>query len=206
MGAQDRGQGRVSRRWLDLIRVVIGALVLAFVVQWVLVKPYKIPSPSMMPTLVEGQRVFVDRLSAHFSGPQRGQIVVFHPPEGAARPAWQEKCGVPRRPDQICPRPTPGKAKVTYIKRVMGVSGDRIAVRGGHVIRNGRAVAEPYARMCAAPICNLPEFTVPKGSYFMMGDNRGDSSDSRFWGAVPRRYVIGRAFATYWPPKRIGGL
>jgi signal peptidase I len=206
MGAEEGASDRVSRRWLDLIGVVIGALLLALVVQWILVKPYKIPSPSMMPTLVEGQRVFVDRLSDHFSNPQRGQIVVFHPPAGATRPAGQELCGVPRREDQICPRPTPGKADVTYIKRVMGVPGDRIEVRGGHVIRNGRAVAEPYARMCDAPICNLPEYMVPKGSYFMMGDNRGDSSDSRFWGAVPRSYVIGRAFATYWPPKRIGGL
>lgn len=198
---------QVSRRWLDLIGVVIGALLLALLVQWILVKPYKIPSASMEPTLVEGQRVFVDRLSDHFSDPGRGQIVVFHPPAGAERPGPSDgACGVPRPFDEVCPRATPTEAKATYIKRVIGIAGDRITVRGGHVIRNGVPMSEPYAKQCDFPICNLKEYTVPAGSYFMMGDNRDDSSDSRYWGAVPRRYVIGRAFATYWPLNRIGGL
>lgn len=203
MGA---GEERVSRRWLDLIGVVIAALLLALLVQWVLVKPYKIPSRSMLPTLIEGQRVFVDRLSNHFSDPQRGQVVVFHPPAGVARPPGAEQCGTPRLSGTVCARATAGAARVTYIKRVMGVPGDRIEVAGGHVVRNGKPVSEPYAQACAAPICNLATFTVPAGSYFMMGDNRDDSSDSRFWGAVPRENVVGRAFATYWPLDRVGGV
>lgn len=203
MGAEEE---RVSRRWLDLIGVVIAALLLALLIQWVLVKPYKIPSRSMVPTLIEGQRVFVDRLSNRFSDPERGQIVVFHPPSGAARPPGLELCGVPRAPDESCTRAAPGRADVTYIKRVMGVPGDRIAVVDGQVVRNGKPVDEPYAQRCAVAICNLKAYTVPEDAYFMMGDNRDDSSDSRYWGAVPRSYVIGRAFATYWPLDRVGGV
>ena len=203
MGAEEE---RVSRRWLDLIGVVIAALLLALLVQWVLVKPYKIPSRSMLPTLIEGQRVFVDRLSNRFSDPQRGQVVVFHPPAGATRPVDAEPCGVARAAGTICARAVPGKAHITYIKRVMGLPGDRISVVGGHVVRNGKPIPEPYAQACAAPICNLAPFTVPANAYFMMGDNRDDSSDSRYWGAVPRENVVGRAFATYWPLDRIGGV
>ena len=88
----------------------------------------------------------------------------------------------------------------------VGGPGDKLQVREGHVIRNGKEVDEPYAQTCGGEICNIAEFTVPAGHYFMMGDNRGDSMDSRYWGPLPRDYVIGRAFATYWPPKRIGGL
>ncbi|MDQ8043971.1 MAG: signal peptidase I [Solirubrobacteraceae bacterium] len=198
---------RVSRRWLDLIGALIGALLLALLVQWVLVRPYAIPSASMEPTLTEGQRVFVDRLSDRFADPKRGQIVVFHPPAGAERPGPSDaECGVPRPAGRICPSATPREAKATYIKRVVGLPGDRVELRNGHVIRNGVPVPEPYARQCAAAICTLAPYTVPSGSYFLLGDNRGDSSDSRSWGSVPRRYVIGRAFATYWPPSRIGGL
>lgn len=186
--------------------MVIGALLLALVVQWALIRPYKIPSKSMAPTLVVGQRVFVDRLGAHLGDPSSGQIIVFHPPPGAELPASQEQCGRPRPSFRSCTQAVPGKAKVTFIKRLVGMPGDRIALRGGHVIRNGRAIPEPYAQSCAEPICNLEEVTVPAGSYFMLGDNRDDSDDSRYWGAVPRANIIGRAVATYWPLKRAGGL
>ncbi len=203
MGAEGE---RVSRRWLDLIGVVIGALLLALLIQWVLVKPYRIPSSSMLPTLVQGQRVFVDRLSNRFSDPKRGQIIVFHPPAGASRSDGQEACGVPRAMGQICPKAGRGEANVAYIKRVLGVGGDRIALRNGQVIRDGNPVAEPYAQRCAAEICNLEEFVVPMDSYLVLGDNRGHSNDSRYWGPIPRRNVVGRAFVTYWPADRVGGL
>lgn len=203
MGAEEE---RVSRRWLDLIGVVIGALLLALLIQWVLVKPYRIPSRSMLPTLVEGQRVFVDRLSNRFSDPELGQIIVFHPPAGATRTDGGELCAEPRPFSESCHRAVAGRDEVTYIKRVVGLAGDRIALRGGQVVRNGRPMSEPYAQRCAEPICNLAEFTVPAGTVFMLGDNRDDSSDSRFWGPLPRRNVIGHAFATYWPLDRAGGL
>ncbi len=181
---------------------MIGALVLALLIQQFLVKPYKIPSESMVPTLVKGQRVLVNRLGNNFGDPKVGDIYVFRPPTGAPN----GECAAPHAPGTACLEANPGKDPDTYVKRLVGEGGDRLAVREGHLIRNGKPVDEPYAQTCGGEICNIAEFTVPKGKYFMMGDNRGDSMDSRYWGPLPRDYIIGRAFATYWPPKRIGGL
>ncbi len=191
--------------WLETILVVIGALVLALLIQQFLVKPYKIPSPSMVPTLAEGQRILVNRVGNNFGDPKNGQIIVFNPPSGAGEMV-ADKCGAPVGDDQPCLKPKDGKLKQAYVKRVVGEPGDKLRVENGHVIRNGKPVDEPYAQSCEDDMCNLKEFTVPAGHYFMMGDNRGNSEDSRFWGPLPRDLVIGRAFATYWPPKRIGGL
>ena len=195
-----------ARGLIDTIGVVIGAVVLAIVVQAFLVKPYKIPTPSMVPTLEVGERVLVNRLADRFSDPKVGQIIVFEPPVGAFADLTQEPCGAPRSAGTACLKPLPGRGEETYIKRVAGGPGDELEVREGHLIRNGKPVDEPYAQECGGEICNLKPFKVPAGHYFMMGDNRGDSNDSRYWGPVPRDYLIGRAFATYWPPKRIGGL
>ncbi|MBJ7470629.1 MAG: signal peptidase I [Solirubrobacteraceae bacterium] len=191
--------------WLETVLVVIGALVLALGIQQFLVKPYKIPSPSMVPTLAEGQRILVNRVANNFGDPQNGQIVVFNPPAGAGDTV-AETCGSPHDEDEVCLDPVEGKLDQAYVKRVVGEPGDKVRVENGNVIRNGKPVDEPYAQTCDDQTCNLKEFTVPAGHYFMMGDNRGNSEDSRFWGPLPREYVIGRAFATYWPPKRIGGL
>ncbi len=198
-------QQEEEHSWLETILVVIGALVLALLIQQFLVKPYKIPSPSMVPTLAEGQRILVNRIGNNFGDPQNGQIIVFNPPAGAGDQVI-DKCAEPVRDDLPCLKPKEGKLKQAYVKRVVGEPGDKLRVENGHVIRNGKPVDEPYAQTCDDSTCNLKEFTVPAGTYFMMGDNRGNSEDSRFWGPLPRDYVIGRAFATYWPPKRIGGL
>lgn len=197
---------RAGRGWLDIIGAVIGAMLLALLIQWVLVKPYRIPSPSMVPTLEEGQRVLVDRFSNRFSDPSLGQIWVFHPPSGADLRLPSVMCAQPPAEHEACVKPRPGRSRNTYIKRVMGLPGDRLSVHGGLVTRNGRALSEPYALRCGDAPCEIRTFTVPADHYFMMGDNRGDSSDSRFWGPVPRADMIGHAFATYWPVRRIGGL
>jgi signal peptidase I len=100
---------------------------------------------------------------------------------------------------------------VNFIKRVVGVPGDKIYIKGGHVYRNGRRESDGYiSRSCESSDgrgCNFTTpITIPPGHWFMMGDNRGESDDSRFWGPVPRSWIIGGAFATYWPPKRVGLL
>lgn len=185
--------------------MLAGAFALALVIQRFVVKPYKIPSLSMAPTLVEGQRVFADRTG--LSRPvRRGQIMVFHPPAGADRRDARAQCGTDRPLTQACPEATPERSSQTFIKRVVGLPGDRIAVRGGHVVRNGRPASEPYAQLCADPECNLAEITVPKGSYYLLGDNRDDSDDSRYWGPVHAEWLIGRAVATYWPLDRLGDV
>jgi signal peptidase I len=191
--------------FVELVLIVAVALGLALGIQAFLVKPYRIPSESMVPTLSVGQRVLVNRIGNNFGDPAVGDVTVFHPPQGAEN---ENQCGVRRAPDQACPQPTSGKAEVNFIKRIVAGPGDTLAIEDGHVVRNGKRQAEPFIEPCGGgPECNLMEpITIPKDHYFMMGDNRGASDDSRFWGPVPRDWIIGNAFATYWPPKRIGLL
>ena len=189
---------------LELVTIVAVALGLALAIQAFVVKPYRIPSASMVPTLQVKQRVLVDRITMHFSNPGRGDIVVFKPPLGAD----SDQCGVPHPPDQACPRPTPQKSSTNFIKRVVGLPGEHLKVINGRVWINGKPLKEPYIRPDpSCEICDLPrEITIPPGYFFMMGDNRGESDDSRTWGPVPKKWIIGKAFFTYWPPKRIGTL
>jgi signal peptidase I len=185
------------------------AIVLALTIQAYAVKPYKIPSGSMEPTLQIGDRVLVNRFAHRVLGhePQVGDIVVFTPPTGADDAV--PHCGAAQQGQGTatpCSRPTPQHSSQTFIKRVVAVGGDRLALRDGHVVRNGHAVSEPFIRPCdpAESGCQFPNtITVPRGYVYVLGDNRGDSDDSRFWGPVPERWVIGKAFATYWPLGRM---
>ena len=191
---------------IELVLTVAIAVGLALLIQAFIVKPYRIPSPSMEPTLAIGQRVLTNRLFDH---PSVGDIAVFHPPKGAD--AQSAACGSPDQGNghpQACDTPTPGESTQTFIKRVVGGPGDRISIVGGHVIRNGVREKDSYIAPCAGDAsCNFRQtIVVPPGDYFMMGDNRGASDDSRFWGPVPNKWVIGVAFFTYWPPDRIGFL
>jgi signal peptidase I len=161
----------------------------------------------MEPTLDVGQRVLVNRFLYHFTDPSPGDIVVFHPPAGADN--GTAECGIPHGPREACPKPTAGESSQNFIKRIVAGPGDTLSVRDGHPVVNGVEKSdEPYIRPCGvAPACNLPKaIKIPPDYYFMMGDNRGESDDSRFWGPVPRAWIIGEAFATYWPPDRIGTL
>ncbi len=193
---------------LELVVIVAVALGLALGIQAVLVKPYRIPSESMVPTLEIGQRVLVSRIGNRFSDPTVGDVVVFNPPIGSET----DTCGNgDRRENQACDRPTRERAEVNFIKRVVAGPGDTLHVIDGHVIRNGKRQDDDYiSNTCAGEAgrgCNLRvPIRVPPGHWFMMGDNRGESDDSRFWGPVPRDWIIGGAFGTYWPVKRIGLL
>jgi signal peptidase I len=193
----------------ELVIIVVTALAIALLVQAFLVKPYRIPSGSMEPTLDIGQRVLVNRVEGRFGHPSVGDIVVFKPPRGAdEQPA---RCGAPGQGDgtgTACSRPTAQKSDQTFIKRVVGLGGDRLSIRDGRVVRNGALQRESFTAPCdGAPGCTFARtITVPKDHVFLMGDNRGASDDSRFWGPVPESWIIGEAFATYWPPKRIGLL
>jgi signal peptidase I len=190
----------------ELMFVGATALFLALAVQAYAVKPYQIPSGSMEPTLRIGDRVLVDRAGHRLGAqPEIGDIVVFHPPAGAdADPAV---CGDPS-PDAPCDRPTADQSDQTFIKRVVALGGDTVSIRDGHVIRNGRAAAEPFAAACGGVDgCDFARtITVPDHYVFLMGDNRGASLDSRFWGPVPVSWVIGQARAAYWPPSHLGTL
>ena len=189
---------------VELVTIVAVALGLALGIQAFLVKPFRIPSESMVPTLEIGQRVLVDRVSFRFRDPHRGDIVVFKPPSGAD----SNTCGVEHAPDSPCPRATRGRSDTNFIKRVVAVGGDRVKIIDGAVYLNGKRQKEPFARLDSeCGLCDLPkEIVIPKGEYYMMGDNRGESADSREWGPITKDAMIGKAFATYWPPNRIGTL
>jgi signal peptidase I len=150
--------------------------------------------------------VLVDRVTFRIGEPERGDIVVFKPPAGADN----NTCGTATYDEQrqACPRPTARRSDTNFIKRVVGLPGDRLSVMDGRVYINGRPQKEPYIRPDGeCDICDLPDqIRIPKDMYFMMGDNRGESADSREWGPVPKKWMIGQAFMTYWPPGKIGAL
>ncbi len=175
--------------WVVTIVVAVGA-VLA-IKAWI-VNPYRIPSSSMEPTLhcAEPQpgclasysdRVLANRFIYHFRDPHRGDIVVFDTPAKAL-----EACG----------------AGGTFVKRIIGLPGDTVEERNGTVLINGERLDEPYVPASERDK-RTDSWKVPEGSYFMMGDNRSQSCDSREWGSVPREDLIGPVFSVYWPPQRI---
>jgi len=189
---------------IELVVIIAVAIGIALGIQAWIVKPYRIPSGSMEPTLAIGQRVLVDRIGMHFGDPHVGEIAVFNPPQSAQ----QEVCGVPRPTGAACSEAESRRSSTYFIKRIVAGPGDVIKIVEGHVIRNGKREPDHYIRPCGGTaVCNLPTpIKIPAGHWFMMGDNRGESDDSRFWGPVPRGWIIGGAFATYWPPDRIGIL
>jgi signal peptidase I len=263
---------------IELVVIVAVALGLALGIQAFLVKPYRIPSESMVPTLQVGQRVLVNRIGNNFNDPHIGEILVFHPPasqaqnansgaaicgdydhalhEGyraiAAIPKPQTGAGgqldpaylahvdqavrthlgatdiddviinrvaaairtsplhePPSQPQAApCAYPDKDRASDNFIKRVVAGPGDTLSIVDGHAIVNGKRQADPFIRPCTAgePCDFRRTITIPPDHWFMMGDNRGESEDSRFWGPIPKKWIIGGAFATYWPIGRIGLL
>jgi signal peptidase I len=191
----DRLTHRLPRPWriaIDWIVTIAGAVAIVFAIkQWV-VNPYRIPSSSMEPTLhcaggpgCEARlsdRVLANRFIYHFRNPRRGEIVVFKTP-----PAAQARCG----------------AGGTFVKRLIGLPGDTWSEQNGYVYINGKKLNEPYIKADRRDSETHSAQVIPKGQYFMMGDNRAQSCDSRVWGTVPRKNLIGEVFATYWPPNRI---
>jgi signal peptidase I len=188
---------------IELIVIVGLAIGLALVIQAYVIKPFQIPSGSMEPTLDIGQRVLVSRFLYHVEDPEIGDIVVFHPPAGAEQ---GQECGVEHSPEQACPEPTAERSDENFIKRIVAGPGDRLYIENGHPVVNGVPAEEDFIRPCRGiGECELKdEIVIPPDHYFMMGDNRGASDDSRSFGPVPRDWIIGQAFATYWPVDRIG--
>jgi signal peptidase I len=192
----DRSASRLPRRvrltldWVITIAVAV-AFILAFEAE--VAKPYRIPSSSMEPTLHCARpatgcrarladRVIANRLAYRFHAPRRGDVVVFHSPPNAALLCGQGG---------------------DYVKRIVGLPGEVIRIRDGVVYVNGSRLAEPYLGASARD-SGLDEWLVPRGKYFVLGDNRAASCDSRVWGAVPREDLIGPVLVTYWPPTRLG--
>lgn len=197
----------VKRRTAVGVALVVASVLLPVLEAWAL-PTYRVPSPSMVPTLAVGDRIVVNK--TEIGGLSVGDVVVFHPPAGADLST--PECGNPNQGaghTAACDAPTPQKSSQTLIKRIVAGPGDRISISNGHVIRNGVPEQDStYTEPCGSdPSCTFPTpIVIPSGDYFVMGDNRGESDDSRFWGPVASDWIIGVALLQTWPPGHIGFL
>lgn len=203
-----RPKPSLTRSVVEWIVVIAAALLIAFGIKTFLFQPFKIPSGSMEQTLHIGDRVLVNKLSYHLHGVHRGDVVVFKRP--------------PNHPELDAD---------DLIKRVIGLSGEQVTIRDNQVFINGKPLNEPYVMRVPGtgqpepskpqpPGCTFPHFTgvpeppglppdtlvVPQGDVFVMGDNRTDSSDSRCFGPISKKLIVGRAFLRMWPPSRVALL
>ncbi len=165
--------------WRENIESLVWAVALAIVIRTFVMAPYKIPSGSMRPTLIEGDRILVNKFIYRFRIPTRGDIVVFHYPDDTRRP---------------------------FIKRLVALGGDTVEIRDGHILINGQPQDGVFSTI---HYYNQGPFgqpgtpiTVPDGQYFVLGDNSGSSHDSRMWGFVPKKLMIGQAMCIFWPITR----
>lgn len=166
------------------------ALLAAYALFHVNTTDYRMPSESMAPTIDVGEHLTGNTEAYDGSRPEIGDIVVIHPPEGAE----SARCGVSHPRQQVCPRAVAAVSDVKFLKRVVAGPGDRLKIIEGKVVLNGKPQPEPFVAPCdPGGGCNFPrEVTVPDGQYFMLGDNRGSSDDSRFWGPVPSSSIVAR--------------
>jgi signal peptidase I len=171
----------VAGALLHWLRDLVFSFILAVIVILFLYRPVKVEGTSMMPTLDDQERIFINQFTYrfHFGNVDRGDTVVF----------W-----------------FPGDPSKSYIKRVIGVPGDRIEVDHGSVIVNGQPLVEDYVPQEYRDQSSMIARTIPADEYFVLGDHRSSSNDSRSWGMVPRRYIYGKAVFIYWPLDKIGVL
>jgi len=171
----------LPRPGLSWLRDLALSVLIALVVILFLYQPVKVEGTSMMPALVDQERIFINKFAYRFgiSDVQRGDTVVFY---------------------------FPGDITKSYIKRVIGIPGDTVEIRRGTVMVNSHEVTEPYVPEQYRDRLSLDRMTIPQGEYFVMGDHRSASNDSRSWGTVPRGYIYGRAVFVYWPLDRLGSV
>jgi signal peptidase I len=164
----------------ELISIVVIAFVLSMVLRTWIIEGRIVPTGSMLPTIQLQDRLLVNKLIYHFTDPQRGDIIVFRPPEKI-------------------------HAKDDFVKRLVAVPGDKVEVKNGRLYINNQGQQEPYVNQ--KMIYEFGPVIVPQNSYFVMGDNRNDSFDSHLWGVwLTRDHLIGKAFFTYWPLKHFSTL
>jgi signal peptidase I len=192
-GGEDQDQASTSRWIVELVAVVVVAVLVAVLLRTFVVATYSIPSGSMEPTLQIGDRIVVDKLSYHIHGVDRGNIVVFTTPSN-------EDCAGPPVAD--------------LVKRVIGLPGETISLQDGSVSIDGRLLPEPYlprdvrTDTYPGPSANgyslHHPYRIPAGDVFVMGDNRPDSCDSRYWGPIRESTIVGQVDFRIWPLSRIG--
>ena len=204
MAEQQSTKEKVIAAIKETVETIVFVVVMVVIIRFFIGEIRWIPSASMHPTLIEGDRIFVERFSRFFSSPKRGDIIVFYPPD----------TDIKTDPLSVMERLTGFFCKdIAYIKRVIGIPGDTLEIKeflNGkfQVYINDKPIDEPYIMSpddyipCSDGMFCGP-MKIPAGNYFMMGDNRGNSQDSRFWGFLPEERVIGKAIFLFWPLNRL---
>jgi signal peptidase I len=169
--------------WVEGLQTIGLSIVLAFGIRTFVAEARYIPSGSMLPTLEINDRLVVEKVSYYFNSPERGDIVVFWPPESLT---------------------LPGERRDAFIKRIIGLPGDIVEIYDGQVFVNDQPLEEGYIQ--EPPNYQWGPEQVPEGQYLVLGDNRNSSYDSHSWGFVPEENIIGKAMVRFWPPKRLGWL
>jgi len=159
----------------DILEVILVAFVIAVLIRTFLVETFVVQGPSMEPTLANGERLLVSKMTYRFHRPNRGDVVVLRYPLDPSK---------------------------DYIKRVVAIGGDTVELRLGRLYVNGKLIEEPYVH--EPGLYNMDSFTVPEGTVFVLGDHRTNSEDSRFFGPVKLELIKGKAILIIWPPKAIG--
>ena len=167
---------------IEIVKTLATAFILAIGIRTLVAEARYIPSSSMEPTLEINDRLIIEKISYRFKTPQRGDVVVFSPTDKLKEQNFKD----------------------AFIKRVIGLPGETVEVKGEKVYVNGKALREKYIE--EAPEYTYGPVTVPQGQYLVLGDNRNNSYDSHYWGFVPRENLIGRAIVRFWPIKRLGSL
>jgi signal peptidase I len=186
----------------ELPGLILMAFVLALLIKTFLVQAFFIPSGSMEPTLMPGDRVIVVKVPYYFHDPQRGDVIVFEDPDPSKQPDRGVVGGFFHWLVQGLGAAPPDNED--FIKRVIGLPGETVWAKGGNVYVDGVKIDEPYLTQKTD---DFPKTKVPDGTLFVMGDNRGNSLDSRFGlGYVPLGQVIGKADLIIWPPSRAGRI
>jgi signal peptidase I len=172
--------------WVETGKTIAVSVALALGIRTFIVEPRYIPSGSMLPTLQINDRLLIEKVTYYFHNPKRGDIVVFNPTENLEKQNFKD----------------------AFIKRVIGVPGDRIEIKNGKVYVDGKVLPENYLEPGANYTCEkyACSFKVPKDQYLVMGDNRNNSYDGRYWGYVPKNRIIGRANVRIWPFNRLGAI
>ncbi|MEN2983516.1 MAG: signal peptidase I [Dictyoglomaceae bacterium] len=163
-----------GKEWYDFVETILFAFILAFLIKSFILQISYIPTGSMIPTLNDGEAVLVVRIPYYFREPVRGEVIVFKYPLDPSK---------------------------EYVKRLIGLPGDTVEIKKGNVYINGKLLEENYVKRKSDD--NYGPIKVPKDSYFVLGDNRPVSVDSRYWGFVPKKNLVGKAILLLWPPQRI---
>lgn len=200
---------------IGILKVIVIALLINVLVKGFLIRTYTVDSSSMQQTLMVKDRVITEVISYYFTEPEHGDVVVFvYPETDVATGKQQLRMNSPLYIREVFSSllalSLPEDREVEYVKRVIGVPGDEVDIRDNQVFVNGEAVDEPYVdetifTNTSGAILEFP-YKVPENQYFVLGDNRENSFDSRYWGTVPRENIIGKAVLVFYPLDHFGGL